>query len=72
MRSNTKVRPKESANRHVVASASVRISVRLDEFSRNTEVAQLDDSLSREQDVRRLDVAFNHVGQRAWLSNSQS
>lgn len=69
MRSNTKVRPKESTNRHVVASAGVRIGVRLDEFSRDTEVAQLDDTLSGEQDVRRLDVAYNHVGQHGWLPN---
>lgn len=51
MRSNTKVRPKENTDRHVVASASIRIGMRLDEFSRDTEVAQLDDTLSGEQDV---------------------
>ena len=48
-------------HRHVLGRPSEGTRARTDEVARDAKVAQLDDALSREEDVGRLDVAVDDL-----------
>ena len=49
------------AYRHIQAGARESASHRVDELAGHAEIAQFDDTFSRQEDIRRLDVPVNRL-----------
>jgi hypothetical protein len=55
------VRTVDHTHRHIIARPRKRPGYRIHQLSRDSEIANLDDTLARQEDVRRLDIAMYNL-----------